>query len=244
MRKLSLLLAMGVLFSVASIPALADGAPAKTNAQARNHARLHAHWFAGTVSAVGSNSLTVGVLWTGPNDGSLDGQTVTVAVTDHTRINGARHRPIALAQVQVGDLVALRTTGDVSTASLTAVKIHDFCNCHWVGGTIASIGTSSFTVSVKRTGPYDTVLNNTTVTIQTNANTVYLRGPHRARLGFSDLKVGEGVGVVFSASGFFKDPGFDPTTATFTAKRVHVWPKRFVPPAATDAGDAAGTSTT
>ena len=267
MRKLTLLFAVGVLLSVASLPAFADGgAAATTTTQSTttttaatggastttttpDRSRPHLHWFAGSVSAVGISSVTLGVLWTGPNDSSLNGQSFTVAVSDHTRINGPHQGPIALAQIQVGDLVAVRASGDASSG-LTAAKIHVFCNCHWVGGTIASItpsassGTGSFTVSVTRTGPYDTVLANTTITLQVNADTVYLRGPHKARLGFSDLQVGEGVGVVFSASGFFKAPGFDPTTATFTAKRVHVWLKRQVPQSSSDASASAGVSVT
>lgn len=268
MRKLILLFAVGVLLSAASLPAFADGGPATTTTTTQttttapattaattttsttapdSSSRPHLHWFAGSVSAVGDSSLTLGVLWTGPNDGSLNGQSLTVAVTDHTRINGPHHAAIALAQIQAGDLVAVRAAGDASSG-LTAAKIQVFCNCHWVGGTIASItpgassGTGSLTVAVTRTGPYDTVLDNTTITLQVNADTVYLRGPHKARLGFSDLQVGQGVGVVFSASGFFKAPGFDPTTATFTAKRVHVWGKRQVPPPASDASSSAGVS--
>ena len=263
MRKLSLLFAVGVLFSVASLPAFADGSPVTTTTTTQltttgttggvsttnpnPNLGLHQHWFAGSVSAVGDSSLTVGVLWTGPNDGSLNGQTVTVAVTDHTRINGPHHHAIALAQIQAGDLVAVRAAGDPATG-LTAAKIRVFCNCHWVGGTIGSItpgttpGTGSFTVAVTRTGPYDTVLDSTTITVQVNSDTVYLRGPHRGRIGLTDLKVGEGVGVVFSANGFFKAPGFDPTTATFTAKRVHVWGQRQVPPPSTDASASAGVS--
>ncbi len=201
--------------------------------------RGRGHWFAGSVSSVGDASITVGVLWTGPNDGSFNGQTLTVAVPSNTRINeGPGHKAIALAQIQAGDLVSVRARGD-DASSLTAVKIHVFCNCHWVGGTISSLGTSSFQVSVKRTGPYDTVLANTTITLQVNADTVYLVGPLHRRVAFSDLKVGEGVGVVFAATGFFKAPGFDPTTATFTAKRVHVWGHRQVPPASTDSSSAA-----
>jgi hypothetical protein len=250
MRRLILIFALGVFLSVAGIATADNGPTPNTNTPSIKGFRAHQHWFAGQVSAVGANSLSVGVLWTGPNDGSLNGTTVTVAVADRTRINGPHHRPIALAQIQVGDLVAVRGVGIGSDlTNLTAAKIRDFCNCHWVGGTIASIapgatpGTGSFTVAVKRTGPYDTVLDNTTITLGTNALTVYLRGPHRARLGFSDLTVGEGVGVVFSANGFFKAPGFDPTTATFTASRVHVWPRRVVPPPASDAADAASTTT-
>jgi hypothetical protein len=266
MRKLILLFAVGGLLSGASLPAFADSGPATTTTTTTQttttgatgaastttttpapNSRPHLHWFAGSVSVVGGSSLTLGVLWTGPNDSPLNGQSLTVTVSDQTRINGPHQKPIALAQIQVGDLVAVRASGD-ATSGLTAAKIRVFCNCHWVGGTIASItpgassGTGSLTVAVTRTGPYDTVLDNTTITLQANADTVYLRGPHKARLGFSDLQVGEGVGVVFSANGFFKAPGFNPATATFTAKRVHVWPKRQVPPASSDASSAAGVS--
>ena len=200
------------------------------------------HWFAGSVSNVESDSLSIGVLWAGPNDGSLNGQTVSVSVLDRTRINQGPHRgPIALADIQNGDLVAVRAAGS-DPSSLTALKIHVFCNCHWIGGTISDVGSNSFSLSVKRTGPYDTVLNNATVTIGVDDHTVYLRGRHGARIGFSDLKAGEGVGVVFSASGFFKAPGFDPTTATFTAKRAHVWGARQVPPLSSDSSAAAGVS--
>ena len=69
----------------------------------------HLLWFAGQVSGVGSSTLTVGVLWTGPHDGVLNGQTLTVNVTSNTRINQGPHgQPIALAQIQAGDLVAMQ----------------------------------------------------------------------------------------------------------------------------------------
>jgi len=200
------------------------------------------HWFAGSVSAVGSSSLTVGVLWTGPHDGSLNGQTLTVSVPTNTRINRGPHgRPIALAQIQPNDLVAVRASG-TSAAALTASRIHVYCNCHWVGGTITSLASgTSFTVQVSRTGPYDTVLNGHNVTLQVNADTVYLRGSRRHRIGLGDLQVGDGIGVVFSANGFFKAPGFNPSTATFTAKRVHVWNHRQIPLVSSDASAAAAT---
>jgi hypothetical protein len=252
MRKLTFLFAVGILFAAASLPAFADGTPVSPNASpgaSGQKVRQHLHWFAGTATAVGASSVTVGVLWTGPNDGSLNGQSVNVAVASNTRINGPHHHPIALASIQVGDLVAVRAAGD-TTSGFTAAKIRVFCNCHWVGGTIAAVtpgatpGTGSIAVAVARTGPYDTVLDHTLITIQVSPTTVYLRGPHRARLGFSDLKIGDGVGVVFSADGFFKAPGFNPSTATFTAARVHVWGKRQVPAPSSDASSAAGTSAT
>jgi hypothetical protein len=236
MRRLIAIIAAGVFLSFAGLASTEGASPA-----AAQH--LPVHWFAGTVTAVGPSSLTVGVLWTGPNDGSLGSQTVNVAVATQTRINqGPHHRAIALASVGTGDLVAVRATGDAS--SLAARRIHVFCNCHWIGGTVNAVGPTSFSVDVKRTGPYDTVLDNTTVTLQTNQYTVYLRGHRRARIVLSDLQPGEGVGVVFAADGFFKAPGFDPTKATFTAKRVHAWAHRQVPPASSDAGDAASVSAT
>ena len=51
-----------------------------TPSGAPDHKGRHLHWFAGSVSGVGDSSLTVGVLWTGPNDGSLNGQTLTLNV--------------------------------------------------------------------------------------------------------------------------------------------------------------------
>ena len=236
MRRLTAIFAVGVFLCVAGI-ASADGTPPAGQSE-----RAPAHWFAGTVTAVGPSSLTVGVLWTGPNDGSLNGQTVNVGVATQTRINqGRHHRAIALASVGTGDLVAVRATGEPST--LAARRIHVFCNCHWIGGTVNAVGPATFSVNVTRTGPYDTVLGNTTVTLQANQYTVYLRGPRRARIGLSDLQSGEGVGVMFAADGFFKAPGFDPTKATFTAKRVHVWAHRPVPPPSPDAGVSASDST-
>jgi Domain of unknown function (DUF5666) len=236
MRRLIAIFAVGAFLSVAGL-ASADGAPPAAPGQSGA-----AHWFAGTVTAVGPSSLSVGVLWTGPDDGSLNGQTVNVGVLTQTRINqGPHHRPIALAAIGAGDLVAVRATGDAS--SLTARRIHVFCNCHWIGGTVNAVGSTSFSVNVTRTGPYDTVLGGTTVTLQTDQYTVYLRGPHRARIGLSDLQPGEGVGVVFAADGFFRAPGFDPTKATFTAKRVHLWAHRQVPPPSTDAGASASVAT-
>ena len=166
---------------------------------------------------------------------------MTVAVETKTRINqGPHHRADRAREHQHGDLVAVRADGDAS--SLTARRIHVFCNCHWIGGTVNSVGTTSFTVDVKRTGPYDTVLANTTVTLQTDSYTVYLRGRHRARIGLSDLKPGEGRRRGVRGGRFLPSPGFDPTKATFTAKRVHVWGARQVPPPSSDASVSAGVS--
>jgi hypothetical protein len=86
------------------------------------------------------------------------------------------------------------------------------------------------------------VLDGQNVTIHTNADTVYMRGRHRRRIGFAGLRAGQGVGVVFAANGFFQAPGFNWQTATFTARRVHVWGRGRVPPSSSDGDLAAQTS--
>jgi hypothetical protein len=241
MRKFSVIAAAAIVFAV--LPFGAAAATRSANDQAP-HARAHTHWFAGSVTAVGTDSVSLNVLWTGPKDGQLNGRSVTVAVNADTKIvNGKDHSTAQLSDIQTGDLLGLRTTATDSTlASLTATHIRIWCNCHWIGGTISAVGTSSFNVQVVRSGPYDTVLRGHDVTIQVNGSTVYLKGKDKTPIALSDLKVGAGVGVVFAANGFFKAPGFDPSKATFTAKRVHEWQKRQVPPPSSDAGAAAGTT--
>lgn len=240
MRKTLIAVVAGVVLAAFALPALA-ATPTSTSTTTTPTVKAGAHWFAGSVSAVGSDSLTIGVLWTGPHDGSLNGTTVTVNVDSNTQITGPGKTQGQLSDIQDNDLVAVAAHGDLS--NLTASKIHVFCNCHWVGGTITALGSSSLTVQVKKTGPYDTVLNGQPVTIQTTSSTVYIRGKDKTPIQFSDLKVGDGVGVIFSATGFFKAPGFDPSTATFTAKRVHVWGHDQTPPASTDASAAASVTT-
>lgn len=240
MRKFTLIAAAAIVFAI--LPLAAVAAPPGGGSGSSN-AKPHTHWLAGSVSAVGADSLTVGVLWTGKHDGQLNGQSVTIAVDASTEIvSGKDKTPVTLASIKPGDLVGLlASSADKTLTSLTATRIHVYCNCHWIGGTISAIGTSSISVQVARTGPYDTVLNGKAVTLQVNGSTTYIRGRAKTEIGFSNLKVGDGVGVIFAASGFFKAPGFDPSTATFTAKRVHLWEKKDVPPATTDSSAAAGT---
>jgi hypothetical protein len=208
--------------------------------------KSHKVWFAGSVAGVGTGSLTVNVLWTGPHDGALNGQTLNVSVPANTRIqSGKHHTPIALGSIQVNDLVAIRAATD-DDSNFSATGIHVYCNCHWIGGTISSLASNgtSLTVHVNRSGPYDTVLRSHDVTLQVSSTTVYLRGKHDRRLAFGSLRVGDGVGIVFAANGFFKAASFNPSTATFTAKRVHVWNRHQVPEPVSDAQQAAGTSVT
>lgn len=239
MRKYTVIAATAFVFAILPVGAVA--APPGGGSQAP--AKAHAHWFAGSVSSVGGDSLSLTVLWTGPKDGQLNGQSVTVAVNGDTQIvSGKEKTAVPLSSIQPGDLVSLRATAaDKTLASLTAAHIRVWCNCHWIGGTIGSIGGSSITVHVARTGPYDTVLKGHDTTIQVNGSTTYLRGKSKTPISLSDLKVGDGVGVIFGANGFFKAPGFEPETATFTASKVHAWQKKQVPPASSDTG-AAGTT--
>ncbi|HWB22851.1 MAG TPA: DUF5666 domain-containing protein [Gaiellaceae bacterium] len=248
MRKLIPLVFAAIVVAAFALPALAAGPAASvsatTAAAANLTARSHSHWFAGSVSSVGSGSLTVGVLWTRQHDDSLNGQVTTVSVNSDTKItSGKKRTSISLSDIQAGDLVAVVASGSGSDlTSLTAARIHVYCNCHWIGGTVSAIGTSSVTVQVKRTGPYDTVLSGQAVPVNVDSNTVFVSGKNKQAISLSDLKVGSGVGVVFSADGFFKAPGFDPAKANFTAKRIHLWGHRMVPLASTDASVSAGVS--
>jgi hypothetical protein len=183
------------------------------------------------------------VLWTGPHDGSLNGQSTTVAVDQNTQVTGPGHASEQLSDIQTGDLVAVRAVGiGQDLSSLTAVQVRVYCNCHWVGGTIESVGSDSVSVEVARTGPYDTVLAGQTVTIDVNGSTQYLEGRDKSPIGLDDLSNGEKVGIVFSANGFFKAPGFDPSNATFTATRVHAWEGKQVPFASSDGSALAQTT--
>ena len=240
MRKFGLIAAAAIV--IAMLP-LSAAAATRSPSDSPHVAKVHTHWFAGSVTAVGSDSLSLDVLWTGPKDGQLNGQTVTVAVTSSTQIVGGKDStPEQLSDIVPGDLVGLQVTSTDSTlATLTAVKIRIRCNCHWVGGTISALGGSSINVQVARTGPYDTVLKDHDVTIQVNGSTTYIQGKPKTPITYSDLKVGDRVGIIFGASGFFKAPGFDPETATFTAKQVHDWQHAQVPPPSSDPGAATTT---
>jgi Domain of unknown function (DUF5666) len=237
MRWKSFGVAVAALAAAAAIvPAAlaANGSPTTTTPRGQGRG---AGFFAGSVTAASSTSVSLDVLWTGPRDGQLAGTTVTVAIDPATRIVYGKTQ----TSIDPGDLIRVRATG-VGTATLTAKRIHVDCDCHWIGGTVAGVGGSTLEVSVARTGPFDKVLNGKTVTLQLNGSTAYIEGKAKTPIALGDLKTGAKVGVVFAASGFFKDPSFDPETATFTAKRVHDWPGKQVPSASSDAGAAAGTT--
>src|SRR3954447_16483261 len=128
------------------------------------------HHLAGAVTAVGSNSITVSVLIAGKRVSQLVGQTATIVVSSTTQITTGKTRQAAqLSSIQVGDLVGLGvTSANADLSALTAVRIHVSCNCHWIGGKVAAVGTTSMTVHVARTGPFDSVLRSKDVTLQLN----------------------------------------------------------------------------
>ena len=160
----------------------------------------NAHWFAGSVASAGSGSVSVNVLWTGKHDTQLKGTTVTVGIDSSTEIVYGKHQ----SSIDPGDLVR------VVAVDTTAKRIHVNCNCHFAAGTLDAISTSQLRVAVKRTGPYDGVLKDHNVTFQIGSASL------------PNLSIGDRVAVVFSSTGFFRDPSFDPTTATFTVLRVRV----------------------
>jgi hypothetical protein len=240
-RKLLTFSFVLALAAAIALPALADS-PSTTTTPSTP--KSHTHWFAGSVTNVSSSSLTVNVLWTGPHDGALNGQSVTVAVGSGTQVtSGPGRSPSSIGSVLNNDLVGVSASGlGKDLSSLTAVGIHINCDCHWVGGTITGLGSNSITVQVKRTGPYDGVLAGTSVTIGTGGSTVYIQGKDKTPIDFGALQEGDGVGIVFAANGFFRAPGFNPQTATFTASRVHQWGHRQVPPPSSDSLSAATTT--
>jgi hypothetical protein len=160
----------------------------------------NAHWFAGSVTSAGSGSVSVNVLWTGRHDTQLKGTTVTVGIDSSTEIVYGKHQ----SSIDPGDLVR------VVAVDTTAKRIHVNCNCHFAAGTLDAISTSQLRVAVKRTGPYDGVLKDHNVTFQIGSASL------------PNLSIGDRVAVVFSSTGFFRDPSFDPATATFTVLRVRV----------------------
>src|SRR5580698_2792730 len=99
-RKLIIFSAALGLTAAIALPALAAGPRGAMRAPT-----TRSHWFAGTVTAVGTDSLSVGVLWTGSHDSALDGQSLTLAVGGGTTIlSGPNHTPEPLASIQNGDL--------------------------------------------------------------------------------------------------------------------------------------------
>jgi uncharacterized protein DUF5666 len=128
----------------------------------------------------------------------VHGTSVTLAIDSSTKVVYGKGQ----TSIDTGDLVR------VAAAGSTAKRIHVDCNCHFAAGTVSSVASGSFVVHVLRTGPFDRVLKGNDVTFQLTSSTT--------------AKAGDRVGVIFSATGFFRDPSFDWTKATFTAKQVRI----------------------
>ena len=129
MRKTFLFLVVAAATAAVALPALAASPTTTTTGTTTTQSTTppvkdHSHWFAGAVSSVASSTLTIGVLWTGPHDSSLNGTTVTVSVDSNTEITyGKDKTPIQLSSLKNGDLVGVAATGS-DLSSLTAKKIH------------------------------------------------------------------------------------------------------------------------
>jgi len=192
-------------FTVGIAALLAVAALPLTAVAATGPAPQHTHWFAGSVGSASSSSVSVNVLWTGKHDAQLDGTTVSVAIDSATQIHYGKGK----TSIDPGDLVGVVATG-TDASSLTAQRINVRCNCHFAAGTLDAVSTSRLRVQVSRTGPYDGVLKGNDVTFQIGSATL------------PNLSVGDKVAIVFSSTGFFKDPSFNWQNATFTVLHLRV----------------------
>lgn len=182
-------------------------------------AKARGLFLAGSVVSADSGQVTVDVMWTGKNDTQLDGKQVGVAISSATKIVYGKGQ----TSIDRGDLVRIHAAAaDAAATRLTAREIRVACNCHWVGGKLTAISPGLIRVKVSKTGPYDKVLDGNEVKIGLDSSTQYVEGKDKHHINLSDLSLGDTVGVVFSASGFFKDPNFNWQNATFTAKLVHL----------------------
>lgn len=178
-------------------------------------------WFAGAVTAATPSAVSLNVLRTGPHDTQLNGTGVIVDITSATQIVYGKTQ----TSIDPGDLIRVRASG-IGTSTLTARRIHVNCNCHWVRGTLNAVSNGVLRIAVVHSGPFDTVLRGQTVSIHVDGSTQYIQGRNKQQITLNDLGVGDHVGVIFASSGFFKAPNFNWQNATFTAKRVHDFPKK------------------
>jgi hypothetical protein len=205
--------ALGIVAAAAlALPfaAVADNPPV-------THAR--GLFLAGSVVSADSGQLTVDVSFTGKHDQQLDGKQVSVAITADTKIVYGKGQ----SSIDPGDLVGVHATAaDASLSTLTARKIHVACNCHFAAGKLTAISPGLIRVNVAKTGPFDKVLNGNEVKFDVDSSTTFVEGKDKKPIMIGDLSIGDTVGVIFGASGFFRDPNFNWQDATFTAKQVHL----------------------
>lgn len=170
--------------------------------------KQHTGHLEGTVANLnGASSFTL----QGPNGG-----TITVALTGTTTItSGQTGKTITLAN---GQNVIVDGTFDPATSTLTAtsVTLNDYTTVDHarVGGTVASVNSSaqSFVLTVQRGD--DIQPTGGTITVQTDANTVFMKGPGPGQQrSFSDITAGVMADV---------DGSFNTTTQTLTAKFVGI----------------------
>ncbi len=169
------------------------------------------HAFGGSVTAVGSGSLTLQVEKTGNNDSQLMGQSVTVAVTSSTEITlGKDKTPIPLSQVQVGYHAGVAAKQDASGA-WTADRIRVSRGDHHFGGAVTTVGSGSLTIHVDKTGKNDTQLMGQTLTLAVTSSTQITLGKDKTPIPLGQILVGYRAGV----------SAHQDASGAWTADRIH-----------------------
>jgi len=161
--------------------------------------------FGGSLTAIGSSSLTVEVDRTGRNDGGLGGRTITLAVDQNTKIM-RDGKPIQLSELVVGEHVGVtaEAVADQFTAKSVKAGDHDVS----FAGTITAVGSSSLTVEVDRTGSNSGGLGGRTLTVAVDSTTQITLNGQPAQL--SQLAAGDRAAV--TAVGI---------ADSYTARQIH-----------------------
>ena len=149
MRRLLIFIAAALVACVAAATAVAETGKASQQCTPRTYA------FAGSVTAIGSNSITVQVDKSYGHDEGLSGHSVTVNVNASTRIQ-RDGKEIQLSDLVQGEHVAVSATGcrgEGPNQTFTAKLIRAGDRELSLGGSVVSVGTSSLTVEVDHKGP-------------------------------------------------------------------------------------------
>lgn len=208
MRKLTTILAAALVAIAASATvALADGGTPPT---AHPIAIVH---LGGTITAVGSDSISLQVAKADRIGSSLVGQTVTIAVDASTRITVGKESG-SLADLKTGARAVVVATG--FPGNLLAMRIRagkgPEAQVHAFGGAVTAVGSGSLTIEVDRTGKHDTELMGQTITVSVPDGTPITLGEDKTPIKLSDVQVGWRAGVAATQD----------SSGAWTATRVHV----------------------
>ena len=149
MRRLLIFIAAALVACVAAATALADTGTSSQQCTPRVYA------FAGSATAIGSNSITVRVVDGYGDDEGISGHSVMVNVNASTRIQ-RDGKEIQLSDLVQGEHVAVSATGcrgEGPNQTFTAKLIRAGDRELSLSGSVVSVGTSSLTVEVDHKGP-------------------------------------------------------------------------------------------